>query len=122
LSGTREVDLRAEFFAHFADGAGEAASAAVGDGGVQAEVAGLEQDLLSTIFFSVMALPIWTAPLLRTSLSLVSSQRAEGRAVDAVAAGAPADDDDVVALAGGFVDFVARDDADAAAVHEGLPV
>ena len=48
-----EIDFGAEFFGHFADGAGESACAAVGDGVVEASlggISGLEDDVEDFLF------------------------------------------------------------------------
>ena len=66
-----ELDLGADMLAHFAHGAGEAAGAAIGDGVVQPAVAAASST--SSNIFSVIALPICTAPPETVSLWLVSS-------------------------------------------------
>ncbi len=65
-----------------------------------------------------MALPICTAPPERSSLSLVSSADWKGRAVDAVAARATADGDNVVARLWLAERLVVRNDPHVAAVDE----
>ena len=74
--------------------------------------------MVSVMRFSSMALPICTAPEETVSDSSVELDGGEGRAVDAVAAGAPADDDDAVAGPRGLAALVARDQAEIAAVDQ----
>ena len=74
----------------------EPAGAAVGDRRDTARGRGPASSTSST-FFSVIALPICTAPPETVSLSCVSSARGERRPVDAVAARAAADGDDQIA-------------------------
>ena len=112
-----EVDLGAELLAHLADGAGEAAGAAVGDGGVQAAVAGLE-DACRSCVFSVMALPICTAPEETVSDSSVSSPEENVAPWMPSRPVRPPTTRIIVAGLRGLAALVARDQADVAAVDQ----
>ncbi|MBV6438180.1 MAG: hypothetical protein AELANPGJ_03479 [Anaerolineae bacterium] len=87
--------MRAEVFAHLANGAGETPRPAVRDGRVQAGVARLEHDLLHLL------LDDRVADLHRAAGELcgrrIHLHAAERRAAQAITTGAPADDDDQVA-------------------------
>ena len=89
--------LGADLLAHLAHGAGESAGPAVGDGVKQAAIAGLQNHVDDHLFGDRVA-DLHRAA--REAFALVRQfGRAERGAVNAVAAGAPADGHDVVARA-----------------------
>ncbi len=70
--------------------------------------------------FSVIALPICTAPPLSVSLSLVSSAELKVAPVNPVAACPPANCHDVIAGLGFFLDFINGDQPDIPAIDQGV--
>jgi hypothetical protein len=110
-----QFDGRADFFAHFADGAGSPPAPQSVMAVNKPAIARLQNHIRH--FFSVMALPICTAWENSSAWVSVSSAAGKCGAVNAIAAGASAHDDDGVAD-GGLVDFVARDQPDAAAENQ----
>ena len=111
-----QLHLDAQLLAHLAHGGGEAAGAAVGDGGVEAPVARqldqLDQPLLGDRVADLDGAAGGLARLVR------QLGRGEGGAVDAVAAGAPAEHDHQVADLGGARVLADGQQADAAAEDE----
>ena len=103
LSGTCSSSTRdAGVLAHLAHGRGEAARAAVGDGGVQALVAGHQDGVQHHLFGDGVADLHRAAGDLAGLVGQLDG--GEGRAVQAVAAGAPAEHHDQIAGPGACAD------------------
>ena len=90
-----QLNVGAQLFAHFADGGGKTAGAAVGDGVVEAGVPGCFDQLDEALFGDGIA-DLHGAAGLHVGC-LVQLGGGEGGAVDAVATGASAEDNDTVA-------------------------
>src|SRR5262249_42765377 len=113
-----ELHTRAQTLGHLADGGTETAGAAIGDGVIQPRVARLQQHIQQLLLGdSVADLHRAAANTLRLRGQL---NRGECRPVDTVAAGAAADRDDQVAIARLLDTAVHLDQADRAAVNQGV--
>ena len=111
--GTTQLDVGPELGAHLADGRAEAAGAAVGDRAEKPSVARLDDHVEHHLLRDRVADLDGAA---RDALAGASQLgRAEGRPVDAVAAGPPADGDDPVAGLDALRGHAPRQDADRAA-------
>ena len=111
-----KVDFGADFFAHFADRAREAARAAVGDGVVKAAVARFEHHVENFLFFDRVP-DLHRAAGERFAFAR-QFRAAKGGAVNPVAPGATAHRDDQVADFRLFERLVDRNQADVAAVNQ----
>ena len=114
--GAAQLDLGAELRAHLADGRAESAGAAVGDGAEEAAVGAWT--ITSSTIFSVIALPIWTAPPETSSLCAVNSAELNVAPWMPSRPGPPADGHDPVAGLDRLGRHPPRQDADRAAEDE----
>ncbi len=119
--GFFEVDDCAGGFTHLADGGGESARAAIGHAVVEglAELVASPHDGVERLLLGDGVADLHGVREL-VGGGVLELGGGEGRAVNAIAAGAAAEGDDQIALLHLTLDGPARHDADAAAVDEGV--
>ncbi len=115
--GPVEPDFGSRFLAHLADGAGESAGPAVGDGVNRAPGRAPCSKHVEQHFFGDGVADLHGAARQRFALA-GQFGRGKRRAVNAVAAGAAADGHDQIAGLHSFFGLVGRDQADVAAVDQ----